>query len=524
MTTSQSFRAALALTLCAIVSASTPLAAQEPASITVPNGACAALRTLRLPDVRLTEVVDAPDALDHGDLARTPHCRVTGVISKEILFVVTLPNTWNQRLLMGGNGGFAGVINRAVARNATNGYLTVSTNTGHRDPADGTGAKWALANPERQINYAFLGVHRTVEVAKVLAKAFYDTEPRYSYFDGCSNGGRQGLMEVQRYPEDFDGVIAGAPAIPFTNIFMSFARNLRAAYPTPAYFAKPVVTREDLDLLAARVLEACDAIDGVKDGVLTDPRDCKFKLSSLRSCPNDKPAASCVTTAQRQVIETIYSPVTDAQGKVIYPGQPLGGENLAGGWAAWIVGSDSASMRNTGYPSAQPFFAIEGSRYLLFADPTWDYTRYRGDLHKDAQRMSAMYDADDPDIAKFGARKGKLILWHGWADPALNPLETITYYERVLAKSAGARDYVRLFMEPGVLHCAGGNGPWNVSWLSVIADWVEKGSVPEQVIATKRDSTGKLVRARPLCAYPKRAAYSGSGSTDEAANFTCRDR
>ena len=516
-------RAGLALITSAILFAATPLGAQEPTPVAAPNGACAALKQLRLPDVRLTDIVDAPDALDHGDLARTPHCRVTGVISKEILFVVTLPNRWNQRLLMAGNGGFAGSINRAVARNATNGYLTVSTNTGHQDPADGAGGKWAFNNPERQINYAFLGVHRTVEVAKVLAKAFYGSEPRYSYFSGCSNGGRQGLMEVQRYPEDFDGVIAGAPAIPFTNIFASFARNLSAAYPTPAHFTKPVVTRANLDLLAARVLEACDALDGVKDGVLADPRDCKFKLSSLPSCPNDRAAASCVTRAQRQVIETIYSPLMDTQGKVIYPGQPLGGENLEGGWAAWIVGSDSGSMRELHYPSAQPFFAIEGSRYLLFGDPAWDYTRYRGDLYNEARRISAMYDADEPDISKFGARKAKLILWHGWADPALNPLETIKYYEQVLAKSPGARDYVRLFMEPGVLHCAGGNGPSNVSWLPAIVDWVEKGIVPDQVTATKQDSTGKSVLARPLCAYPKRAGYKGSGSANDANNFVCRE-
>jgi feruloyl esterase len=330
-------------------------------------------------------------------------------------------------------------------------------------------------------------------------------------------------MEVQRFPEDFDGVIAGAPAIPFTNIFVSFARNLGAAYPTPAYFAKPVVTRANLDLLAARVLEACDAIDGMKDGVLTDPRDCKFKLSSLPSCPNDRPAASCLTAPQRHAIQTIYSPTTDEQGKVIYPGQPLGGENLPGGWAAWIVGSDSGSMHDLGYPSAQPFFAIEGSRYLLFGDPAWDYTRFRGDLYKEGHRISAMYDADDPDIARFGARKGKLILWHGWSDPALNPLETIKYYEQVIAKSATARDYVRLFMEPGVLHCGGGNGPSNVAWLPAMVSWVEKGVAPEQVIATKQDSRGRVERTRPLCKYPSRAVYSGSGSTDEASSFVCRE-
>ncbi|HEY2377894.1 MAG TPA: tannase/feruloyl esterase family alpha/beta hydrolase [Gemmatimonadaceae bacterium] len=513
----------LGLTLAAMLFAAAPIRAQAPATVTAPGGACAALRSLRLPDVRLTEVVDAPDPLDHGDLARTPHCRVTGVISKEILFVVTLPDKWNQRLLMGGNGGFAGSINRDVARNATYGYVTVSTNTGHADPADGAGAKWALNNPERQINYAFLGVHRTVEVAKVLTKAFYGAEPRYSYFDGCSNGGRQALMEVERYPEDFDGVVAGAPAIPFTNIFASFARNVRAAYPTPAYFAKPLVTQANLDLLAARVLDACDALDGVKDGVLGDPRDCRFKLSSLPACPDDKAAASCLTRAQRHAIETIYSPLTDAEGNVIYPGQPLGGENLRGGWAVWIAGSDSVIVHDFHYPSLQPFFAIEGARYLVFNDPSWDYTQSHADLYKEGRRISPMYGADDPNISKFGARKAKLILWHGWADPALNPLETIRYYEQVLAKNANARDYVRLFMEPGVLHCAGGNGPSNVAWLATIAKWVENGVAPEQVVATKQNSTGQVVLARPLCAYPKRAVYNGSGSPDEANSFACRD-
>ena len=506
-----------------VLFAAAPLYAQEPATVTAPAGACASLKSTHIDDVKLAEVVDAPDSLAHGDLARTPHCRVTGVIGKELLFVVTLPNKWNQRLLMGGNGGFAGTINRAVARSTNDGYVTVSTNTGHADPADGEGGKWALNNPERQINYAYLGVHRTVDVAKQLAKAFYGAEPRYSYFDGCSNGGRQGLMEVERYPEDFDGVVAGAPAIPFTNIFASFARNVRAAYPTPEYFTKPLVTQANLDLLAARVLEACDALDGVKDGVLRDPRDCKFRLSSLPSCPDDTPAASCVTTAQRHAIETIYSPLTDAEGTVIYPGQPLGGENVPGGWAVWIVGADSTIVRDFHYPSLQPFFAIEGARYLLFADPSWDYSRNRADLYKEGRRISPMYDADDPNISKFGARRAKLILWHGWADPALNPLETIKYYEQVLAKNPDARQYVRLFMEPGVLHCAGGNGPSNAPWLAAIVKWVETGTAPEQVTATKQDSKGKLLLSRPLCAYPKRAAYKGSGNTDDANNFVCRE-
>ena len=292
----------------------------------------------------------------------------------------------------------------------------------------------------------------------------------------------------------------------------------------PAYFTKPVITRPNLDLVAARVLEACDAADGVKDGVLDDPRDCKFRLSSLRACPGNRASANCLTAAQRNAIAAIYAPVRDASGKVIYPGQPVGGENLSGGWYDWIVGKDTSTGPGDHYPSAQPYFAIEGARYLTFNDPAWDYTRYRGNLYKEARRISPMYDADDPDISKFGARKGKLILWHGWADPALNPLETIDYYQRVLAKNADAREYVRLFMLPGVLHCAGGNAPGDVAWLRAMVDWVEKGVAPEQLTASKRDSTGTVVRSRPLCAYPRRAVYKGSGSTDDANSFVCRER
>ena len=494
--------------------------AQQTPPIAAPANACASLQTARLPDVRINEVVDATDSLAHGDNVRAPHCRVAGVIGKEIAFVVMLPNQWNQRLLMGGNGGFAGTINRGILANATIGYVTVSTNTGHEDTGDG--ARWAFHNPERQINYGYAGVHRTVEVAKVLAKLFYGSEPKYSYFNGCSNGGRQALMEVQRYPDDFDGVIAGAPAISWTTIGSSFLKNTQAVYPTPANFDRPVVTSSNLDLVSAKILEACDAIDGVKDGVLDDPRDCKFKLSSLRACPGDKPASDCLTTAQRKAIAAIYAPTVEHQRGTVYPGQPFGGENLQGGWTGWIVGRDSNLMRTLHVPSAQAMFAIEGAKYLMFSDTTWDYSRYRGSFTKDAARFGEIGNADDPNIGRFGARNGKLILYHGWADPALNPLATIDYYEQALSKDAKAREYVRLFMLPGVLHCAGGNGPSEAPWLRTVVEWVEQNRAPEQLVATKREA-GKVTRTRPVCAYPKRAVYTGKGSTDEAASFVCRD-
>ena len=498
-----------------------PARAQIPDAVVAPTAACAAIRQLRLPDVRLTEVADEPDPVANSDSVRRPHCRVAGIIGREIAFRIMLPNHWSGRLLMGGNGGFAGSIERAVFRATEKGYLTVATNTGH--DADGIRARWALDQPERQLNYGSLAVHRTVEVAKAIARAFYGSDPRFAYFFGCSNGGRQALIEVQRYPEDFDGVIAGAPAAHFSIFAGAFLKNVRAAVPTPAYYAHPIITRANLDLLAAKVLEACDALDGVRDGVLGDPRDCKFRLASIRACAGGGPAPDCLTSAQRAAIARIYAPAMDDRGRVAYPGQPFGGENLPFGWSTWIVGNDSAFLRATHLPSLQAAFLTEGAKYLIFGDSTWDYSTYRGTLFPEARRMAALADATDPNLQPFAAHRGKLVLYHGWNDPALNPLETIDYYEKVLARDPRARDYVRLFMLPGVLHCGGGNGPSDVDWMALITDWVEHDRAPEQPTATKRDEAGNALLTRPLCVYPKRAVYVGSGSTDDAKNFVCRD-
>jgi hypothetical protein len=486
-----------------------------------PSLACSGIKTLRLPDVRLTVVSDAADSLSHPDSVSTPHCRVSGIIGREIAFTVMLPYRWNQRLLMGGNGGFAGSIETMVFQQTRNGYVTVSTNTGHE--ASGIAARWALDQPERQVNYGSVAVHRTVEVAKAIARAFYGSDPRYSYFFGCSNGGRQALIEVQRYPDDFDGVVAGAPAAHLSLMSGVFLKNVREDFPTPAYYAHPVITRENLDLLASKILEACDAIDGVRDGILTDPRDCKFRLSSIRACPDDHPGADCLTAAQRSAIARIYAPATDEKGRFVYPGQPFGGENLPGGWSTWIVGNDSAFLRSAHQPSLQMAFMTEGAKYLLFGDSTWNYSTYRGTLFPESRRVAQLGDATETDLRPFAAHGGKLILFHGWADPALNPLATIDYYEKVLAHDRAARDHIRLFLLPGVLHCAGGNGPSDVDWTAAIVDWTERASTPDRLVAATHARAGKTVRTRPICAYPKRPTYSGTGNTDDAGSFACRE-
>ena len=505
-----------------VLLASMPADAQTPPTVAGSDSGCPALRALRMPDVRLTEVVYAPDSLEHGDRVRAPHCRVVGIIGREIRFKVMLPLQWNQRLLMGGNGGFAGYIDEGMLGRATNGYVAVNTNTGH-EASEGGGARWALNQPERQVNYGSVAVHRTVEVAKVLARVFYGIDPRFSYFDGCSNGGRQGLIEIERYPEDFDGVISGAPAAHFSKTFFSFFKNVRAAYPTPAYFDHPLVTQANLDLVASKVLDACDALDGVRDSIIGDPRNCKFSLSSVKACPANRAATDCLTTEQRRAIARIYAPATDDKGHVVYPGQPFGGENLAGGWGAWIVGRDTAEMRLLHVPSAQAMFMTEGAKYFVFNDSTWDYSRYEGSFGSEASRLAPLADADNPDMRAFLAHRGKLVLYHGWADPALNPIATIDFYQQVLAANPDARNQVRLFMMPGVLHCGGGLGPSGVDWLRTIVDWAEHDETPEQLVATKRDQSRKVVRSRPLCAYPKRSEYVGHGSTDDASSFVCRE-
>ena len=276
-------RTALRLLLWASASAIVPSQSRAQVVAIAPTaaGGCVSFRNLQLADVRLTEIVDVPDSGSRRDNVRVPHCRVSGVIGRSVAFTAMLPKKWNERLLMGGNGGYAGTINRGALALANDGYLTISTNTGH-DRSPGGGARWALNDPERQVDFGYLAVHRTADIARTLAKAFYGREPRYSYFSGCSNGGRQGLMEAERYPSDFDGIVAGAPAAFMSVTGAAFLKNTKAAFPDPSYFDKPIVTQANLDLVAGKVLDACDALDGVKDGIIGDPRDCKFTLSRQR--------------------------------------------------------------------------------------------------------------------------------------------------------------------------------------------------------------------------------------------------
>lgn len=478
---------------------------------------CAAMTNTLLPNVRITEAV-AIDATPAGRI-KSAHCRVSGVLEKEIRFTALLPEKWNGRFMMGGGGGFVGSIDNQAAGSVDAGYATIGTDTGHQGIA--FDASWALNNPERVVNFGHRAIHVVAETGKGLIKAHYGKPPQFSYFFGCSNGGRQGLMEAQRYPADFDGIVSCAPALDFTNIAASFIRNTQTMFPTPQDLAAPAITRDNLQLLGARVLEACDTLDKVKDNVLDDPRECRFRVSDLPACANDTPAADCVTAAQRKAIERVYSPTVLA-GTTVYPGQPLGGEGDAQGWQAWITGAGpAAAMGLKG--SLHHAFGTGFFKYLVFNNPNWDYSTY--DLStamKDAREVGGHLNADNPDLSTFRARKGKLILAHGWADPALNAHSTIGYYERVLARDRRAAESVRLFMQPGVMHCLGGPGPDTVDWYTAIADWVERERAPERLIARKITRDGTISNARPLCPHPQRARYDGKGDPSDAASYVCK--
>ena len=481
---------------------------------------CASLGGLQLPNARITEATAIP-APEKGPIT-VAHCRVSGVIDKEIRFTELLPDRWNERLLAGGGGGFVGKVENQAIASVNVGYATVGTDTGHE--GDGLEAQWALDNRERQMNFGYLAIHRTAEIAKAVVKAYYGVDSKYAYFFGCSNGGRQALMEAQRYPDDFDGLVSCAPALNFTNIAASFVRNTQALYPDPNALRTPAISLDNLRLVESTVLDACDARDGVTDGVLDDPRECHVKIADLPACPDDRAGAACVTSTQRAAIERIYSP-TISQGMTVYPGQPFGGEGQRGGWQPWLTGMNASDATQAAPPSLQYALGTEFFKYLAVGRKDWDYATYDlANWRRDTAEVAKYLDAVDADLSKFKARRGKLILAHGWADPALNPLSTIAYYDQLQARDPSLRDYVRLFMMPGVLHCVGGTGPDFVDWFTPIAEWVEHGRAPDRLIAQKRGTDGRVLNARSLCPYPERAVHDGKGSVTESSSYVCRTR
>lgn len=481
---------------------------------------CAGLATLELIAMRIgeAETVAATDTIP-------THCRVAGVIETEIKFELLLPepDAWNGRFLMGGGGGFVGSVqNQARGLYAhgggplERGYATVGTDTGHK--GNGIQASWALNHPERQGNFGHRAVHLTAEATKSIIAHYYDQGPDYSYFVGCSRGGGQAMMESQRYPDDFDGIVAAAPAYHWTGFTAGFVQNQQAIYPS-GDIDEPVLSPDTLELLGMSILKACDGDDGVVDGSMTDPRTCGFTPADLPHCVGDVAAEGCVTEAQLAAIERVYDGPT-SKGQSIYPGFNYGGEHDRGGWDSWVVASEA--RRASGIPNAQYGFGTELFKYFVFNDPEWDYTQYDfSTWAEDTAPTAAMLNATSTDLSAFRDGGGKIIYWTGWSDLALSPLGTIDYFEQLQSEDASATDYSRLYMLPGVLHCAGGPGPDRVDWVEAIRAWVEEDRAPERLRASKIDAGGETVMTRPLCPYPQVAEYDGSGDTNDAGSFAC---
>jgi len=430
-------------------------------------------------------------------------CRVAATLTpstdSDIKIEVWLPATgWNGKFQAVGNGGWAGVISYAAMADAIRaGYATASTDTGH---VGGRGA-FALGHPEKLIDFSWRSEHEMTVKAKSIVREFYGRAARLSYWNGCSTGGRQGLKEAQKFPDDYDGIIAGAPANR-TAISLWIAHAVLKhpdSYIPPAKY--PLVHRA--------VVAAGDAIDGVKDGLIDDPRKCTFDPNALLCKDGDGP--SCLTAPQVTAVRQIYSPAINPR-----TGQHLFNSLVPGtelGWGAQAAG-----------PSPSPLI-YDQYRYVVFKDPDWDWKTF--DFDKDAVRgdqpENLIMNASDPDMKRFFSHGGKLLLYHGWSDPLVPTLNTIKYYDSVVQNVGGvsnATNSVRLFLAPGMGHCAGGEGPSAFDKIGALERWVEQGKAPDVLIAS-HVTNGNVDRTRPLCPYPQVAKYKGTGSIDDAANFSC---
>jgi feruloyl esterase len=478
---------------------------------------CEGLTSLSLPNVKVTlaEQVAAgtfsPGGAGGGGrgggIPNLPaFCRVAATLTpssdSDIKIEEWLPASgWNGKFLAVGNGAWQGSIGyAAMGEGLRRGYATTSTDTGHT----GGSASFGMGHPEKVIDFAYRSEHEMTVTAKAVVNAFYSSAPKYSYWQGCSAGGRQAMKEAQMFPADFDGIIAGSPGLDWSGRTSQAVRIAQALQNEAARL--PAAKTQ---VLHTAVVNACDAHDGIKDGLIENPAACKFDPGVLTCKAGDE--ASCLTAAQVETARLIYSPIVDSKSKREIPGLAPGSE------LGWTDMGWSASARATG---------LDHFRYLVFSDPQWDVQKFNvaNDVARLTEGPSGAIDARDPNLKPFFDRGGKLLQYHGWADPQITPLNSTAYYNAV-AKALGGASKVhgsyRLFMAPGMGHCGGGAGPNDFDELTVLEQWVEHGKAPDQIVASHaRD--GKVDRTRPLCPYPQVASFKGSGSIDEAANFVCK--
>jgi feruloyl esterase len=447
----------------------------------------------------------------------------------DIKLEVWLPASgWNGKLQGIGNGGFAGLIDYyQIAAAMKKGYASTATDTGHTgSPID---AAWAMGHPEKVVDFGHRGIHEMTRVAKSLAQSFYGSAPKRSYFAGCSDGGREALMEAQRYPTDYDGILAGAPANYWSALLSMSVTDTQALTVDPASF----IPQSKIPVIASAVLTQCDQLDGVRDGILSDPRQCHFDPAPIQ-CKTGEDSAPCLTAPQAAALQKIYDGLHDSTGRSIFPGFLPGAEDGPGGWGRWITGPAPAR-------SLMAFFGLNFYTFMVYEKTDWDYKTFTlaPGMKLAEDKTAAALNATDPNLKSFRDAGGKLIIYHGWEDPAIPAVNTVNYYQSVVSTvgKPAADSFVRLYMLPGVQHCAGGPGPgafggvgdWNSpddpqhNARVALEQWVEKGTAPGTIIASKPadDPQQPPKMTRPVCTYPESAKYKGSGDTNDAANFNC---
>jgi feruloyl esterase len=458
-------------------------------------------------------------------------CRVRITIAPAIKIEVWMPASgWNGNFEGVGNGGKAGSINySAMATALRDGYATASTDTGHEGSENQTA--WAFHQPELVADFAYLAIHQMTVTAREVIASYYGTGPAFSFFNGCSTGGRQGLMEAQRYPDDYNGILSGAPVIDYTHLQAAhFAVALRTRKVSGSFFPA-----SKLPGVNKASVTACDAIDGVRDGIIEDPLKCGFSKDPSALLCKGPEMPRCLTAEQLQTLKDIYAGYHDRRGQLVYPGFMPGDEI---GWKSLIIAGADPSQPFTDESAVG---AIGFFKYFVFDNPSWNFLtwNYDQDMAFTDKKLASEINATDPDLKPFRAHGGKLLLYHGWADPGVSPLETIDYYDRVVAAVTGTQatapghetpafvdsirsteDFARLFMVPGMEHCGGGPGPNTFDAFGPLAIWVEHGRAPDEIVAS-HITKGTATLTRPLCPYPMTAHYMGHGSTEKAANFVC---
>ena len=465
---------------------------------------CHGLADFHLPHGTVTaaETIVPPATVPGARATATrPFCRVAATLKpssdSNILIEVWMPESnWNGKYEAVGNGGWSGSIGYGALAKAVNaGYAASSTDTGHT----GGSASFAFGHPEKLIDYAYRSEHEMAVAAKAIVAAFYGSGPRLSYWNGCSAGGKQGLMEAQRYPEDFDGIVAGSPAANWTGRAAQSIWVAQAVHKDDASYIPP----EKYAAIHRAALSACDELDGVRDGVIENPLACKFDPAVLQCKDGDSP--DCLTAAQVGAARKIYSASANPRtGERLYAGLEPGSEL---NWATW------------GGPRPLSI-GLDYFRYVVFENPQWDFRTL--DFDREVARAEKLdhrrIDALDTNLRPFFDHGGKLIQYHGWSDGQIAPGNSVDYYRSVTALLGDTGDSYRLFMVPAMGHCGGGEGATSFDAMPALEQWVEQKKAPDRLVASRaRDEW-----THPLCPFPRTAVYSGKGDPKDAANYSCQ--